>query len=485
MKFRWDQTMPAEWSAGKPPSMWVYAVLFLVIECIALGITVATWPEGEPVASQKFVRYALAAPFIFWMALSFALYVSMYECFALEATIKNRERWHLITRWQRQSRAGIAVLDSVTLTPEPDLAERMLKLEGSPPENPGRVMALERVVAAEDVSRVRGMLDKLLTPLLGRLVQAVRSESFEIVMQCERGELSVDVQAVWEQLKLPGQPRIRWMDNDRDIGFTDSWFEDERHAPYSYSTFVIDRAPKYRLLLAWHLNEGGTEIPQTASESAVALLLGSAALMQEKPDLKHQAWLLRQIVADADQVDKSLALLLKAEQVAPGRIRHFWHSRLKGLAQHATLGAVKDTDLKVEEHALDLAVGPQAAVARWLLPALAAKMAHFGQGAQLVALPHEKGVALNLVVKESNPVDLPWKAEYHHNPFPFAELAGCICLWIFLILMSPNKEWDTFETTFTCVLAVVILLIIGGRILMQRVYADAVWREFLSYKKNR
>ncbi|WP_236001789.1 hypothetical protein [Paraburkholderia elongata] len=117
---------------------------------------------------------------------------------------------------------------------------------------------------------------------------------------------------------------------------------------------------------------------------------------------------MRQIVADADQVDKSLALLLRAEQVARERIRHFWHSRLNGLSQHATLGAVRETDLKVEEHAVDPAIGPQAPVARWILPALAAKMAHFGQGAQLVALPHEKGVALNLVVKEPTPVDVPW-----------------------------------------------------------------------------
>ncbi|WP_236001790.1 hypothetical protein [Paraburkholderia elongata] len=260
MKFHWDQSIPPEWSAGKPPPTWVYIVLFLVIECVALGITVATWPKEEPVASQNFVRYALAAPVTLWMAVSFALYVSTYESFALEAAIRNRARWHLLTRWQRKSRAGMAVLDSVTLTPEPDLAERMLKLEGSPPENPGRVMALEGVYTVDGVSRVRGMLEKLLTPLASRLAQAAGSGSFEIVMQCERRELSADVQAVWEQLKLPGQPRIRWMDNDRNVGFADRWFEDDSYAPYPFSSFIIHRTPKYRLLLAWHLNEVEAEV---------------------------------------------------------------------------------------------------------------------------------------------------------------------------------------------------------------------------------
>ncbi|HEY2021730.1 hypothetical protein [Paraburkholderia sp.] len=43
----------------------------------------------------------------------------------------------------------MALLDSVILTPEPDLAERMLALEGTPPENPGKVMALGSIDAAE------------------------------------------------------------------------------------------------------------------------------------------------------------------------------------------------------------------------------------------------------------------------------------------------------------------------------------------------
>ncbi|MCW3589234.1 hypothetical protein K6Y78_40260, partial [Burkholderia cenocepacia] len=111
-----------------------------------------------------------------------------------------------------------------------------------------------------------------------------------------------------------------------------------------------------------------------------------------------------------DEVEKALARLLAAEQVPRERIRHFWYSRLKGLALHATLGAVKDTELKVEQHALDSATGPQAPVARWLLQALAAKMAHFGQGAQLVALPRPDGVVLNIVVKDKPAVDVPWKS---------------------------------------------------------------------------
>lgn len=208
------------------------------------------------------------------------------------------------------------------------------------------------------------------------------------------------------------------------------------------------------------------------------LLLGSAALIQGNPALKRQAWLLRQIDADADEVDKALGLLLRAEQVPTERVHHFWYSRLKGLAQHATLGAVRDSALKVQEHALDPAIGPQAPVARWLLQALAAKMAHFGQGAQLVALPRKNGVALNLVVKDSPAVNVPRKTEYDYSLMPLGEILACFASWAFLILISPDKTWDTLETVFTALFIVVALGSIGARIFAARFHADTVWRKY-------
>jgi hypothetical protein len=479
MTFRWNQRMPDEWAQPTPPPIWAYFVLYLVIEGICLGLTIANWPAGAPVASQEFARTALAIPFTLWIAASAALYSSMYESLAFAAAIRNVERWHLIRRWQRQSRAGVAVLDSVILTPEPDLAERMLKLEGAPPENPGKIMALGGIDATGDGARIHRLLAALLKPLATRLSQAARSDSFDIVMQCDREELSTAVLAVWEDLALPGKPVVRWLDNHRDIGFADKWFKSDTYT-YPYTSHEIDRTPNYRLLLAWHLNDDGPDAPPTSSEAAVALLLGTSTLLQEKPDLKREAWLLRQITGDADQVDRLLASLLEAEQVPNDRIHHFWHSRLKGLAQHATLGAVSETGLKVEEHALDPAIGPQAPVARWLLQALAAKMAHFGQGAQLVALPHdnEKGVALNLVVKDPVPANVPWKTEYEYSMFPAVELIGCAGAWTFAMLMSSSKTWGGFETVVTCLIAVVVAVCAGGRFLTRKMYADEVWREF-------
>ncbi|VWB04736.1 hypothetical protein [Burkholderia lata] len=478
MKFRWTPPAHGEWSAGEPPPVWLYVALFVLIECGFLAGTVATWPHEKPMASEDFVRTALAAPFSLWIAVSFALYAAMYDSRAFEVAVKNAARRHLLTRWQRKVRTGVAVLDSVMLVPEPDLAERMLKLEGSPPDNPGRVMRLDGIEGADGVSREREAIEKLLTPLAARLAQATRGGSFDIVMQCEHAESYVDVQVVWAQLQLPGKPRIRWLNNDKDPGFADIWFESGADTAFAGS-FPPAGNPEYRLVLAWHLNGAEPDVRPDTSEAAVALLLGSPALMQETPQLKRQAWLLRQIVADADEVDKALARLLAAEQVPHERIRHFWHSRLKGMALHAMLGAVKDTELKVEKHALDSAMGPQAPVARWLLQALAAKMAHFGQGAQLVALPRPNGAALNVVVKDKPAADIPWKSEYTYVLFPWAELSSCMGLWTFMILMSPNETWGTFETVFSITIGVVVTLSFVWRIFLgPRLYTNDVLREY-------
>jgi hypothetical protein len=472
MSFSWNPQFPPEREASEPLPVWVYLVLYVIIEGIALALVLPGLPKSGAVPWDRILHYAVAVPFCCWLALSFLAHRLAYDIPASEAAQHNSARWHQITGWQRQSRSGVAVLDSVILTPEPDLAERMLALEGTPPENPGKVMALADIGGTDDVARLPVLLDALLSPLAARLAQAAKGGSFEIVMQCDDGDASCEVLAAWERLELPGKPVVRWLDNGREVGFADRWFESERR-PYWYAQ---DRTPKYRLVLAWHLNKNRPDLERTHSEAAVALLLGSPALMREKPDLKRQAWLLRQIAGDADQVDRSLTWLLKAEQVPVERIRHFWHSRLKGLALHATLGAVRESGLKVETHALDPAIGPQAPVARWVLQALAAKMAHFGQGPQFIALPYEQGVALNLAAKEPAPVDVPWKEEYGYFRILGPEFGVLASLWTVAMLLSPDEAWSTTDTLVTCCTVFLMLLFFFLRhpALLSRMTASAL-----------
>jgi len=447
MAFDWEPRFPAEYEEKELPSVWFFVALYLIVESAALWIVLSGLPKAGPVPWDRIVRGVLAIPFFCWVALGSLVHWCMYDGPNRIAAHDNTARWSLITAWRRQSRAGLAVLDSVILTPEPDLAERMLKLEGEPPDNPGRVMSLTSIEGRDAVQRERALVETMLAPLAPQLALVAKDQSFEVVIQCDRAEASLDFQAVWEDAGLPGTPHVRWIGNDQDPGFADDWFKDDGRP--TYYRYGIAMRPQHRLLLAWHLNDGNAGDKPGVSEAAVALLFGLPALMETRPQPKVQAWLLRQIVAGADEAGKALTLLLDSEQVQRTRIRHFWFSRLKGLAQHATLGAVRESGLKVEEHALETAIGPQAPVARWVLPALAARMAHFGQGAQLIALPHERGVVLNVVAKEPDRVGVPWKKGYEYGPMVCPGFIFCGASLIAGLLLEP-ASWTPRHTFFTC-----------------------------------
>lgn len=432
MTFRWDEPMLEEREAGEPPSLWIYVGVFVVVECVAFGLTIINWPKGRSVNSWEFVRGILLIGPVFSGALCAFIYHSAHGQYAFETAVTNQEGWERRRSWLRSSRSGVAVLDSVVLAPEPDLAERMLALDGTPPENPGRVMALEELDGGE--SRLHVLLEKLLGPLAPKLAGARRSESFQLMMQGGDNNSSDVVNEAWKKLELPGYPHIIRMQPDTRPKFAEKWFP-------------ADADPQYRLVLAWHLNDGGPDASQEFSEFGVALLLGSHQLMWDKCDkLRGQAWLLRGIETEPDLVEDALTQLLKAEQVESKRIRSFWHSRLKGLARHATVGAVRDSDLKVSTHALETAIGPQAPASRWLVYALAARMVHYGQGAQLVALPDGKGVTLNLATKEPCGVGLPWKNSYGYTLLPVAEALFVSLLALGLFLLDPTQGWNGLDT---------------------------------------
>ncbi|KVC58218.1 hypothetical protein [Burkholderia ubonensis] len=443
MVFRWNQVIPDEEDAGEPPPIWIYLVLFIVVECFALAITVVTWPKGKSVASFDFLQGILLNGPLFWGALSALLYHTCHGAYAFDTAVTNREGWQLRSSWQRDGRSGVAVLDSVVLAPEPELGERLLGLDGTPPQNPGKVMAID-VDETGAESRLHAVLEKLLVPLTSKLARAMKSNSFQLMMQGDRDESSDAVHAVWKKLALPGAPQIIRMQAGTEPKFAEQWF-------------AADRDPSYRLVLAWHLNDN-PDAPKECSEFAVALLLASHQHWWNLRDkLKPQAWLLRGIETEADQAEEALTLLLKAEQVEPKRIRNFWHSRLKGIAQHATLGAVKESGLEVSTHALDPAIGPQAPASRWLVYALAAKMAHFGQGAQLVALPGEKGVTLNLAARELRGVNAPWKDSYAYSLIPVAEIALVTLGITGVLLLDVHDGWKDFDTA-----AVVMAVVLGA-----------------------
>jgi hypothetical protein len=121
MSFRWDQPMVAERDAGTPPPLWVYLVAFLVVECIALGLTVATWPSGKPVASWAFLRGVLLVGPVFSGALCAMIYHSAHGQYAFEVAVTNHEGWRRNRRGQTSHGRTVTDIPSF-LSPKPCLS---------------------------------------------------------------------------------------------------------------------------------------------------------------------------------------------------------------------------------------------------------------------------------------------------------------------------------------------------------------------------
>lgn len=279
--------------------------------------------------------------------------------------------------WRLWAQARVAIIGSVTLTPENELAERMLGLEGSAPANAGKLLPVLLEKSTVSASRSHQILEQLVTPFVPYMSGIAGRHTFSIVVQSNREQDVNDLRALLRRL----MPRdfdfveISRAEEALDVGLVEGWLSGER-------------MPDFCLVLAYQLHSESKQA--TCSEAAVALLFASTTIIaNSKGKLKPHAWLFRPVPAAMDTVFDALKIMLAAQQTPNERIKHLWLSHVPGRGKHATVTAVKDTELNLAVHDLDAAIGVPGPVNPLLVQALAAQMVQHGQGTQLVATPHK------------------------------------------------------------------------------------------------
>lgn len=461
MSLDWEMPEPPEVSPGEPPPLWVYVVLFVVIQVAGIALTVFGWPKGQPTMTSAFWVQILVLPLLVWLGISGIIYRG-YEEARNEALWWNHFRRERDAYWRRWAHTHLVLVDSVVLTPEDDLAERMLGLEGAAPQNPGKVLVLPGVDSASGQSRLEQVFAQLLVPLTGVLNECVPTGTFEILLQSGGEAHAIELQRTWRKLGLPGDPKIAWLPADADFPMAEHWFNEQK-------------MPNYRLVLACQLHDG--DDAPSSSELAAALLLSTPAMLSEvkarlksRFKLKPQAYLFRPITAESDAVDTALETLLHAGQVPRGKLKHVWFSRLDKLIKHATTTAARDTGLTVAMHDVDRAIGKPGPVNGWLLPALAAQMVQHGQGAQLLAIPYRRGVALSIVAAQPAPA-----VRILSNDAPLVSAVCALSIvafaMAFLIGCSQSAPRAIDDATFTWTVILfcpALVLLQGGLALWMR-----------------
>lgn len=382
MSSGWEmEEIPAR-QEPRAPSGWLLLAVLVAFETVGVLVVFAGWPKGETVWSNAFVYQALYIPLTICTALLGACLYAGYELPADSAWLWNVRRQWRAYYWLNWARGHVAIVDSVVLTPENDLAERLLGLEGAPPVNPDKVLALD-LDAPAGSSRMACALESLLSPLLPVLTRLVRLGPLEIVLQtADEGDLK-ELLRLMRQLGVPDRVSARWTPGSKAACMDTLW---GAAPPLAGS----------RLVLACQLHDG-QEAPEI-SEIAVAVLLAAPqTLAGARPPIRPQGNLCRAITAEADGVEAALAKLVDAGQVPAKRIKQFWYTDLSKGLRHAVTTAVGDSALTVASHDIDRALGRPGPAHAWLAQALAASMIGHGQGAQLVATPCSAGVALNVV----------------------------------------------------------------------------------------
>ncbi len=461
MSMTWTLPDVPEYEYGKPPSAWLCVIAFVIVQIAGIVITVLTWEQGKPVISGTFFVHALLLPLLVWGVVCALIYIGYEE------HTERVDGWNFLcrskrTEWRQWAQAHVAIIGSVALTPEPELAERLVGLEGSAPMNPGKIMALPGNDIPAGVSRIELILEQLVTPFAALISRLAETRSFEVVLQSDDAQHLSELQAVWQKLSLPDLVHIGWVSFDEKPAAVEHWF-DERWKS------------EFRLVLACQLHADEKE--PSCSEAAVAMLITSSRTVAAfNGKLKPQASLFRPISTQSDSVLDALETLLAAEQTPRTRIRHLWASGLPRPGHHATGSAVKDAGLDLSAHDVDRAIGKPGPMNALLLQALAARMVEHGQGAQLVASPGRQGVVLNLVGTRTAPVRHV-EASYV-RVFNLSVTIGVTC-GIAMMMFLLDAAGASHGWFWGCVALFVLMfpLQIGGSILKRRLLEDDFHRQ--------
>lgn len=457
---KWIEPKISEFEYGKPPAVWVSVLVFVGFFILCFILTVLDWKQGKPVISTEFFVRILLVPALAGGLISSLIYVR-HEDWIERVDLWNNLCHRAYANWRWWAQERVAIIGSVTLTPVKDLGVRMLGLEGGPPANAGKTLALATEKKEGSMSRVQQVLEQLVTPFAPYMTNFVGRRTFSIILQSDREEDVNDLRSLLRKLA----PRdfhfikISRTPQPLDMGLVNGWLS---------GTTMTD----YCFVLAYQLHTAGIE--PAYSEAAVSLLFASRAVISNsKGKLSPEAWVFRPAAATMDRIFDTLKTVLTAQQTPVERIKHLWLTHVPGQGKHATLTAVKDVDLNIGAHDVDKAIGLPGPVNAMLVQALAARIVQHGQGTQLVATPHKAGAALNLVGTSIAPIDDVEARVPLMISISFTCMAACLAGLVMLMCKDAGASTGWFIGAFA---GFIVLLFLQAFFSLVR--SDEVARDF-------
>lgn len=406
------------------PAWWLWLALPVAgIALAALGLFF-TWPLQRGFTDPRFWIYLLLLP----MLLSLAV-----NAFMLSAALQARRKviWrqlfidHKRAQWQHWGRRSLYLSAWHCLTPEADLAPRLLGLEGSQPEPPAMARAL---AAGQDpvlgTCRLTDIFSQLLNPLQTQWQNQLLPEIW-LWVNTEQQQASQALRQSWltQQNHSLADDRLHWLSTPPDAGLFADWCD---------QTFI-----QPRLLLVIYLREEGIPL----DEFAVALLMQPPNCRTAKNSEFRSLYLFRPLISSADKLEQDLPALLAVQQTDIKRLQHLWDSGLTR-RQRLSLYALLDeqgVDLPAKgRHELVQQLGPAVPASLWLALVIAAQAGDLAQRGQWVAAEDAQTLSiLQLSTQPAAKVDLP---QTELPRYPLTYLCAIFALLLVLLLLPVDPQ---------------------------------------------
>ncbi|WP_313083625.1 hypothetical protein [Atlantibacter sp.] len=361
-----------------PFRLMVYVVIAIFLLCF--GYNALTIPMDNKFGPQLLdnaghVSVSLSLFFI-------SILVTLYHLQAFHYKFAEYIERYGMYQWKRWAINNLVLLDFSSITPVADLSLKMQKLEGEAPVSPATPLRI--AVESEGIgdSRFKQLLIKLLEPLKGSLSRG--HYPFKIWIYTRGSEKSVrdELSSVLGQL-------VTSKHNIGDIHFL------ETCPDYSLINKWIDEGTRHnRLLIAIELHD---DEHQDFFESASAFVFTGQDLLLEND---KPMFLLRTMNTDSYHLDSIAQAYFSAEQVDVKKINRLWSSGLDKQAKLILYAAVDNAGTGVaagSRYELETVTGKASEVQKWMLLALAADAAKYGQGHQLITSSAVEQVCTGIV----------------------------------------------------------------------------------------
>ncbi|WP_338641115.1 hypothetical protein [Burkholderia pyrrocinia] len=405
MAVDFEKLPPEEPVPDKPPSRFVWAIVFLVIVLAGVFAVLLFWPKGESTRTLWFWICVTVYPVGVAAFIVLRRY-SVYEGRRLDAIEWNAARGEHVNSVFEQASHPLALL-AATYRLASDAKEESFDklLDGSikleprtapkPDTPPVNARWFEQPDADKDGKRFmidderrRHVREWVFGVLIQDVADAVRSLPSDLKLAIQlvlpdtanADEVSASWDKQWAKFHLR-QVKVEVLPEPPDLMTLDAWLD----------RINQKRDHEARLLVFARLNSILQALPPEGSAEAGVALLVAPEPVQREFKIQPIVWLHRPNETDTCPVDVALARALWWGRVEAAAINRVWQSGLEAVTANKVSTAVVKAGIAAKLANIDYMVGHASEVASWLGVTCAAKAAVQDGSPQLVVTASKKG----------------------------------------------------------------------------------------------